>query len=276
MSYLRVLLLSAAVTALPLLGQQPEPTPYLAIHLVVDCASADKMFVKTRDQEQYCIQPAPLVTDRDVSSAQATSYDRPSLNLTFGAGGSERLYKITADVESKRTVAVLINGDVVGVAQIVEPLRDDVALIIGTEEEISLWAGVLQSRAHPSVQIREVTPCPPGGSGALTVEGGSEQFCLWHSPLLDERDISTVEIAKMGQARPGLSVHLKTSSISKVRKSTAKVVGGKVGFIVNNRLMMVSDVTAPLGDPVTIYGNFSPDELHALVERINAGADSNY
>lgn len=276
MSYLRVLLLSAAVTVLSLFGQQPEPTPYLAIHLVVDCASADKMFVKTRDQEQYCIQTAPLVTDRDVSSAQATSYDRPSLNLTLGAAGSERLYKITADVESKRTVAMLINGDVVGVANILEPLRDDVTLIIGTEEEVSLWAGVLQSRTHPSVQVREVMPCPPGGSGARTVEGMSERFCLWHSPLLDERDISKVEIAKMDQGRSGLSVHLKTSRISKVRRSTAKVVGGKVGFIVNNRLMMVSDVTAPLRDLVTIYGNFSPDELHALVQRINAGADSNH
>jgi hypothetical protein len=271
----QALLFAAAAVALPLLGQQLDTTPYFAIHLVVDCGSAEKIVVKSRDDKHYCIEPAAVVTDRDVSSAKSTSDIWPSLDVTLGAAGSERLYKATAErwIKGEGSLALLINGEVVGVSRIYEPLRDDVALPVGTKEEVSLWAGVLQSRASPSLQAREVIACPPGGH-ATTVEGTSEKFCLAHSPLLDERDVSVAEIAKMDQGRRGLTVQIKTSSIAKVRESTEALVGGKVGFVVNNRLIMVASVKSPFGGSVTVYGNFSADELHSLVDGLSAETHS--
>jgi len=156
----------------------------------------------------------------------------------------------------------------IGVGPIYEPLRDDVSIPFGTKEEMSLWAGILQSRASPSLQAREVIACPPGGGRAMTLEGTPEKFCLAHSPLLDERDISVAEIAKMDQGRRGLTVRIKTSSITKVRESTEALAGGKVGFVVNNRLIMVASVKSPFG--VTVYGNFTADELRSLVDGLSA------
>lgn len=280
MKHMKAVLLSATVIALPLLGQHPHtPIPYFEIHLVVDCASAEKVVVKARpDDKQYCIEPTAVVTDLDVSSSSAKSpSDRPYLTVTFGAAGSGKLYKATADrwVRGEGSLAVMINGEVVGVSRIYEPLRDDIALVgVGTKEEVILWAGELRSRAHPSVQAREVMACAPGGGSALTVEGTSEKVCLSHVPLLDERDVSSAETAKLDQGRLGLSVRLRASSISKVRESTEDLVGQKVGFIVNNRLMMVSSISSPIGSLVTIYGNFSKDELQSLVDGINAGTNS--
>jgi len=102
----------------------------------------------------------------------------------------------------------------------------------------------------------------------MTLEGTPEKFCLAHSPLLDERDISVAEIAKMDQGRRGLTVRIKTSSITKVRESTEALAGGKVGFVVNNRLIMVASVKSPFG--VTVYGNFTADELRSLVDGLSA------
>jgi hypothetical protein len=102
----------------------------------------------------------------------------------------------------------------------------------------------------------------------MTLEGTPEKFCLAHSPLLDERDISAAEIAKMDQGRRGLTVRIKTSSITKVRESTEALAGGKVGFVVNNRLIMVASVKSPFG--VTVYGNFTADELRSLVDGLSA------
>jgi preprotein translocase subunit SecD len=269
---LTVSLLAALVS--PGLGQQAPVTPYFAVHLVVDCTSSEKVFVKERNTgKQYCIEPSAVVTDRDVSSAKSSHDDRPSLIVTFGAAGSERLYQATSAhwLEDNARLATLINGELIGVFRIFEPLRDDAALLSGgAEEEVSLWANALQSRAHPSVQVREVVLCPPGGGAALPVEGTSVKYCLSHSPLLDERDISSAELAKTNQGEPGLSVHLKASSTSKVRQSTQNLVGSRVGILVNNRLMMVFSVTAPLAGTLIVSGKFTDDELHALVDGISA------
>ena len=200
----------------------------------------------------------------------------PSLDVTLGAAGSKRLYKATAErwIMGEGSMALLINGEVVGVAPILEALRDDVVIPFGTKAETSLWAVELQSRASPSLQAREVIVCPPGGGGAMAVEGTPDKFCLAHSPLLDERDISVAEIEKMDQGRRGLTVQIKTSSIAKVRESTEALVGGKVGFVVNNRLIMVANIKSPFVGSVTVYGNFSADELHSLVDGLNAETHS--
>lgn len=118
--------------------------------------------------------------------------------------------------------------------------------------------------------MRQVVTCPPGGFGAQTIEGTSEQFCLSHPALLDERDVSTAEISESDQGRVGMTLHLKKNSLLKVREATENLVSGKVGYIINNRLMMVANVTSSLGSSVTVYGNFNQDELHSLVDRMNS------
>lgn len=123
-------LLLAAVVIVPLLGQQPKDTTYFAIHLVSDCGPAEKSVVKDKtDGKQYCIESLPVITDRDISSATSTSVSRPALVVTLGAEGSERLYKATAPRVGKGSLVLRVNGEVVGVSKIYEPLRDFVTTL---------------------------------------------------------------------------------------------------------------------------------------------------
>jgi hypothetical protein len=113
---------------------------------------------ETGTSSYHCLADSPIVSESDVTSAEIYPdlSNRPGLRLTFTFEGAEKLHSATIKLVHEQ-VGVVIDGELVFVALVVEPIRNE--LVVNGKfraDELANWADRLNAQARSHQRLHKL------------------------------------------------------------------------------------------------------------------------
>ena len=123
--------------------------------------------------------------------------------------------------------------------------------------------------------IFEVVDCKSSTTTPMTVEGNAEKDCLADKPVVNEMDLRNAAADQDG-SESGIRLLFTSEAGQRLKEISTRIAQqpqrGKLGFVIDHKLIMAATIQSPFSDAVVIRGHLSPQQASDLAMSLRASA----
>lgn len=123
--------------------------------------------------------------------------------------------------------------------------------------------------------IFEVVDCKSSTTLPITVEGSAEKDCLADKPVVNEMDLRNAE-AGQDDSESEIRLLFTSQAGQRLKEISTRIAqqpqGGKLGFVIDHKLIMAPTIQSSFSDAVVIRGHLSPQQASDLAMSLRASA----
>ena len=109
----------------------------------------------------------------------------------------------------------------------------------------------------------------------MTVEGSAEKDCLADKPVVNEMDLRDAASAQDGP-QAGVRLLFTSEAGQRLKEISTRIAQqpqrGKLGFVIDHKLIMAPTIQSSFSDAVVIRGHLSPQQAADLAMSLRASA----
>ena len=109
----------------------------------------------------------------------------------------------------------------------------------------------------------------------MTVEGSAEKYCLADKPVVNEMDLRNAEAGE-DDSGPQLQLLFTSQAGQRLKQTSTRMAQqpqpGKLGVVLDHKLIMAPTIQSPFSDSVVIRGHLSRQQAFDLAMSLRAAA----
>lgn len=132
-----------------------------------------------------------------------------------------------------------------------------------------VFAWVSCSPGAVTFALRLVVEC--GSTNALppmSLEGGTQKFCLDQRPFAKETDVKSAAVTNEGKS-PWVRLTLTEEASQRLLEGMRKNIGNRIAVVLDGRLIAVPLVRAPVSGPIPLTGPFTQQQANDIAAEFN-------
>ena len=117
--------------------------------------------------------------------------------------------------------------------------------------------------------VRMVVACgSANASPPMSVAGDTQKFCLDQRPIVDESGVKSAAVTNEQGGR-WVRLTLTDEAAKRLLEESGKNIGGRFGVVLNERLMAVPVIQAPVSNNIPITGPFTQEQANDIAAEFN-------